>query len=513
MTAVGIRYLTGNVVASDATREKPEWPPHPGRVFMAMAAAYFETKGTSQERAALEWLERQRPAPSIWATEAYSRSFVETYVPVNDKHGGIVARSRQARTFPTARPIRDSVFLFWEPDAPQDIRLGLQQICGKVTRIGQSSTLVHMWLADETTDLTANWFPQDFVAEQTMRVVETGTLRQLERAFNGKVIEQYFLLSEALETAKGKEKNRLTKEIAESFPQGLPESTHPQLSRWQGYARSSNREAKEDAISGPFDERIVIFAKGEGRVLGLESTLQLTGALRNAAMNAVAAGQAPDWLTGHDSDGSPTRKLHVAFFPLPFVGAAHADSHVMGLAFAIPRGLPPDQVRDGIGPLLFNLESGGERTLHLWNRNLWDWHLQREVRDRPPLTLRAETWTGPSRVWASVTPVVLHHYPKKNREEDIERIVREAFHSALLPEPERISTSPVSVFEGAGHAKSMPEFTEGGQTLCRYQIHVTVEFSTPVIGPILVGRGRFRGYGLFRPVAGEKESGNERHSA
>jgi CRISPR-associated protein Csb2 len=513
MTALGIRYLTGNVVASDATREKPEWPPHPGRVFMAMAAAYFETKGTSQERAALEWLERQRPAPAILAPEAYRRSFVETYVPVNDKHGGIVARTRQARAFPTARPIRDSAFLLWKPDAPPDIRLGLEQICEKVTRIGHSSTLVQMWLAEESIDLTANWVPENVVAEQTMRVVESGTLRQLERAFNGKAIEQYFLLSEALETAKGREKSSLKKDIAEKFPHGQPESRHPQLSQWQGYARSSNREANEDAISGPFDERIVILAKDDGRVLGLESTLQLTGALRNAAMKAALEGHSPEWLTGHDSDGNPSRNPHMAFFPLPFVGADYADGHVMGLALAIPRGLQASDIRNVIGPLLFNQESGAPSNIHLWNRDLWDWRLQREMRERPPLTLSAKTWIGPGREWASVTPVVLHHYPKRNREEDVERIVREAFRSALLPEPERISTSPVSVFKGAGHARSMPEFTEGGQNLCRYQTHLKVEFSNPVVGPILVGRGRFRGYGLFHPISWREEASREPHSA
>jgi CRISPR-associated protein Csb2 len=445
MTALGIRYLTGNVVASDVTRRKPEWPIHTGRVFMAMAATYFETKGSPLERMALEWLERQRPAPSIQASEAYIRSFVETYVPVNDKHGGIVARTRQARTFPTVRPNCDSVFLLWETDAPQDVRLGLQEICRKVTRIGHSSSLVHMWLAEDPADLTANWFPDDFAAEQTMRVVETGTLQQLERQFNGEAIEKYCFLSEALETAKGKEKNRLTEEIAKTFPEGPPKSARPQLSQWQGYARSIDREAKGDAISGPFDERIVVLAKGEGRALGLESTLQLTGALRNAAMKGVLDGHCPEWLTGHDSDGNPSRNPHMAFFPLPFVGADYADGHVMGLALAIPRRLPASDIRNVIGPLLFNQESGAPSNIHIWNRNLWDWRLQRETRERPPLTLSAKTWIGPGRVWASVTPVVLHHYPKKNREGDVERILREAFHSASLPEPGRISAGPVQI--------------------------------------------------------------------
>jgi CRISPR-associated protein Csb2 len=33
----------------------------------------------------------------------------------------------------------------------------------------------------------------------------------------------------------------------------------------------------------------------------------------------------------------------------------------------------------------------------------------------------------------------------------------------------------------------------------KFQVHVAVEFATPVEGPVLLGAGRFRGYGLMRP--------------
>jgi CRISPR-associated protein Csb2 len=97
---------------------------------------------------------------------------------------------------------------------------------------------------------------------------------------------------------------------------------------------------------------------------------------------------------------------------------------------------------------------------------------------------------------------VLHHYPKK-REGDIERIVKEAFVSALLPEPQFISVRSVSVVDGAGHAMALPPFTEGGANLCRFQTHVVAQFAQAVRGPMLVGRGRYRGYGLFRPLPNE----------
>src|SRR5437588_10573670 len=89
MLALGIRYLTGCAVASDVSdRRQAEWPPHPARVFMSLAAAHFETGEDREERAALEWLESlPTPAPQIHAPEHIQRSVVSHYVPVNDKAG------------------------------------------------------------------------------------------------------------------------------------------------------------------------------------------------------------------------------------------------------------------------------------------------------------------------------------------------------------------------------------------------------------------------------------------
>jgi CRISPR-associated protein Csb2 len=212
-----------------------------------------------------------------------------------------------------------------------------------------------------------------------------------------------------------------------------------------------------------------------------------------------AAATVPEWLSGHHADGSPSKHPHAAFFPLPFVGREHADGHIMGLAIALPRGLESEaQV---LAPLFFDIQNGEERAVHLWRSDgFWDWRLEREKRVKPPISLSAETWARRSRAWASVTPVVLHHYPKKSRIDDVERIVREAFLSALLPEPEEVRVQSVSAVTGAGLAAALPPFREGGDGLCTYQTHVSVRFPNYVRGPVLVGRGRFRGYGLFRPM-------------
>jgi CRISPR-associated protein Csb2 len=506
VTTLGIQYLAGrSVAASVATPREPEWPPHPGRVFMAMAATYFETQGDEYEREALEWLE-QASAPSVSASDHEPRSFVETYVPVNDKldaAAGSALRARQPRSFATTRPERDCVYLTWSAEVPQHLRAALERLCSKVTRIGHSSSLVQMWLAGEAEEPDAEWRPQDVNSEGQMRIAQPGTLGYLRKEFNQEALERYQRLSETLESAKGKEKARLKRQIAEDFPGGQPRARRPRLTQWQGYARVRGQPPGEEVRSGPFDCNLIVLTKNEGRALGLESTLQLTSALRDAAMKA-AGERVPEWLSGHQPNGNPSLKAHAAFFPLPFVGAKHADGHVMGLAIALPRepGLHSrartEELRQVIGPLMFS-DCGEEKTVCLWRGNAWKWKLGRENREYPPRTLRAKTWTGPARNWASVTPVVLHHYPKRNREGDVERILLEAFQSALMPSPAQIRVQPVSLFEGAGHARAMPEFADGGMSLCRYQVHIAVEFETPVEGPILVGRGRYRGYGLLRP--------------
>ena len=508
MTTIGIRYLTGYAAAADLSSGRPEWPPHPGRVFMALAAAHFETGEDPAERRALEWLE-SAPPPSVSASGDSPRSHHETYVPVNDQgtRDALLARSRQPRTFPKTRPDDESVYLTWPVEAPPDLRLVLDRLCIKVTRIGHSSSLAQVWLLPLThLPPGGPWRPDDSLAGVRMRVPRPGTIQALERDFNKVAILEHGQLVEAHEAAKGAAKRKLKAEIETRFPQGQPRPTRPRVNSWLGYSREDSMPVAQSAHLGPFEPDFIVLGKTEGCALGLESTLQLTSALRNAAMKAAGIGP-PEWLTGHEPGGAPSRHPHAAFFPLPFVGHKHADGHVLGLGIAIPSAVAQSaggalDLRHRIGPLLFNAE-GEPRSVYLWRDQIWDWRLEREIRDSPPTTLRRSTWTGPSKLWASVTPVVLHHHPKK-REGDVERIAREAFASALLPEPVQLLVRPASVLEGAGHIRSMPTYDEGPTGLSRYQVHLLVEFASPVRGPILVGRGRFRGYGLFAPCRGSE---------
>jgi CRISPR-associated protein Csb2 len=502
VTAIGICYLTGYAAATDLAADAPEWPPHPGRVFMALAAAHFQTRGGVEERAALLWLE-SLPPPSMYASDAQPRSKVESYVPVKDEYG----RQKQLRAFRKKRPDCNRVVLRWNVDPPDSIAAPLRALCEKVTRIGYSASLTQVWLAcAEPPELPAsNWIPEEGLdSSRRMRIPTSWTLARLEHSYNKTALDEYEALQEALASAVKSARAKIRNKIRERFPVGAPQPERPNVSVWHGYRMVSPGLESSPTVQGPFDPGFLVFAVREGCILGLESTQQLTGALRNAAMK-VAGDNGPEWLTGHTPERRPSEQPHAAFFPLPFVGRKYADGHVMGLGIALPRWLSQTtagrvELRERLGPLLFNVD-GSDRKVKLWSdAGKWEWELEREVQESVPYSLQRRNWIGPSRDWASVTPVVLHHHPKR-RGGHAEQILADALVTAQYPGVERIRLSPVSVFEGARTVSEMPPYTQGGENLCRYQVHAVVRFRESVEGPILAGRGRYRGYGLFKPYS------------
>ena len=172
MLALGIRYLNGWSMASHpADRERSEWPPHPDRVFMALAAAHFETRddpltGEQQrEREALEWLASLAAAgraglPSLAVAAHHERTTVTSFVPVNDSAAPVkkgkaltvagslpIGRDRQPRQFAVGVPEDPVMFLVWrDADPAQAVREALQRLCEKVTRIGHSASLTQVWI-------------------------------------------------------------------------------------------------------------------------------------------------------------------------------------------------------------------------------------------------------------------------------------------------------------------------------------------------------------------------------
>ena len=326
MLAIGLRYLCGAVRATHpAKREEVEWPPHPDRVFMALVAAHAETDGAPTEETALKWLE-QLGAPQISASTCQTREAVTAYVPVNDvvaprprkgkphsvnqvKAGvGLLPeyRLRQPRCFPTAIPDDPVVYLCWADANPSpECRTSLADMCAKVTYVGHSSSLVQMWIEDQPPE--PNWAPGEGPAVRwRLRVSGPGRLKSLQVCYEA--------------------------------------GQRPTPAAWAGYAPRVSVPAAPQVASSVFDHNLIVLRSVGGRQFGMESTLQITGALRDTAMAKCPVQPPPEWISGHRPDGKPSTHPHMAIIPLANVGHDHGDGHLLGLGHGsaqLRSGRPP----------------------------------------------------------------------------------------------------------------------------------------------------------------------------
>lgn len=559
---IHVRFITNRCVAARVdAREQPEWPPHPGRFYMALAAAHFEADGPEHdkqtERLALEWLAKL-PSPRIHAVAAEERTSVVYYVPVNDAPQPNKAmlqsapgfpRSRQSRYFPTIIPqrlessneIESDVAYEWPNALGVSEHLpALECLCDRIIRVGHSSSLVMAWTETGDADALRDcdcWEPASSIAELTCRVAVAGELGRLQTAYRAERIDQFAALKNEIESTDGKAQATAKKRFAEAFGEPYKASVRPPepapatLSIWQGYRRAAaDRNAVLSLHENSYFERdLIILTKHDGPALNVERTLGLTQALRAALLATHGNVTIPSWLSGHEPDGSPASSPHVAFLALPFAGFPHADGHVMGLAIALPKDVPVAQRGRWLAPLLVDQETGepARQSLKLWGKDLPDWTLQLEERPSPPRMLQNSTWTKPSATWASVTPVVLDRFPKAPRtderrawQDEVAEIVKLACTRAGLPEPIEVDVDSTAWHLGIPRAWAKTRRAGNGRGLqhsaplgdgfpllqarpsrpSKPQVHVWLRFDHKVSGPVLIGAGRFAGYGLCLPV-------------
>ncbi len=530
MFSLGIRYLMGWAMAAadGAKKERAEWPPHPDRVFMALAAAWFETGQDAAEGEALRWLECL-PPPNLTAAGFTQRQVVTHYVPVNDqglstsktikslaadsnatlgglKDAGLSQipefRSRQPRAFPVAIPHDPDVHLIWDEAIPQAHRAPLAALCRKVGAIGHSASLVQMWLDDMPP--AASLVPVTGMAAHRLRVFGPGRLAYLEARYNRDKAIAYADLEAQAKNAEKKEKTMLQERIKTEFPAGRPASLRPEPGLWQGYAPPA-QAVEPEPIGSVFDPRLLVLALS-GKRLPINATLKLTEALRGALLKACPQ-PIPEWVSGHDADGHASSQPHVAFLPMPFVGDEHAGGRIMGVALALPKNLDPAEAARVLEHWL--RDDGQPRPLKLFDGQWLECGAELETRERPPVNLRMETWTGPAKRWASVTPVVLdRHFDGPDKWEQAAESVKTACERVGLPRPLEVLLHPVSLVEGVPRSNEFPWITrkkDGGRM---HHAHAVIVFGEAVQGPVLVGAGRFRGYGLCRPI----HQGGEDHA-
>lgn len=517
---ISIQFPTGRYVAGRwDDKEEPEWPPHPARFCLGLIDSLHRAGNPKDERAALEWLCAQgAPEIAIPADAASSaRKLAGFFVPQNpsDLSNGI-SHPRKARAFPEVLLASDhsAVFFHWpSAEIPQEINHPLARLLARLPRFGHSSSFCIARIDGEVYSeidwqiLTPIAETDDRVVEKTLRVPYAGLLEAAESAFDAKhrADEIQTLIAAA---AKGAKPGKSLK------PAASPRGRHDPPNLWQGYAEP---QAKKPHLS-PWDSRPLILRQVSGEKLGIFHTPQLTAALHAAILTTWPDGHAPAWISGHEARPAPgisgvplrTSPAHLAFFPLPFVDAAHADGHLLGVAIALPRqekNSPQDFAQRRDWQETISRLFAGKETLHLHSPDgSWDIELAPDVSfPNRKLALDPARWTRPSRFWETTTPILLDRHPKpdfaKNPEkwkESCRDIIRLACDNLRLPAPLAIEPSFHPGLQGVPYATKFPA-PERKNMPKRVRVHTRIEFPEEIQGPLLIGAGRHRGYGLMLP--------------
>ena len=470
-----IEFLTGVCrAAREPGDNAPDWPPQPDRVFSALVSAWAARGERPEERAALEWLEEQ-PPPVIHASDHTSRTTPDVFVPPNDPKASKAAktyikvmpdrRPRQPRRFPVARVDDPLVALAW-PEEPQPVVFdALDAIARDVGYLGHSASLTRCRFLSG--NAVAFWHP----AGLARRRVYPGRLRELEEAHRANPARP---------------------------------AIRPGAPIFAG--RSSTSELPSEWL---------VLEAVEGEVPDLRAAALVCRLLRQTLMSgyqkADRGDSIPEDVSGHTSNGAPTRRPHLAITPMAFAGFPHADGHVLGFALIPPRGAALDRIEgfraafERVAPYRQDTE---RRVLTLEGPPLNEpLHLTPAPDEGARRqSLSSGPYLKPSRVWASATPIVLERHLKQNDESKKRELVANACEHAGLPRPDtdRIRVGKHSAIDGMPSARPSagePPWTRWKtpkSLASRPLVHAVIDFERDVCGPVLLGAGRFTGLGLCR---------------
>jgi CRISPR-associated protein Csb2 len=494
--ALKVEYLTGVCMATrynDPSRSTPEWPPHPDRLYSALVASAAEPTdgdgGSSTHipdaaKHALQWLARQG-APRLAVSAARRRAAPDVHMPSNPHEDEVwqkprggrprapqksfdlrtllpVHRKKAALPLPAVVPDEPVAYFVWPSVEPGDHLEVLREICRRVTYLGRSRSLVRVNMVEDPPPAT---HVPDNLGQVQLRVPEKDRLDYL--------IDKY------------------------KRDGGKPE---PCPVRRYGVVEHGLRQPKP--LHSVFDRMFVFKPHRSDPALPAESTLRVTQAFRRALIACIVKHQrdrnlqpeVPDIVHGHG------QHPHCAYVALPFVHPCQrrADGTIKGLAVCVPHDGPDDALQALASGLMCLQENG------LDIPGIGRWHLEEVPADDPPLlTLDVRSWTNPSRVWSTATPVVFGHFPKGTKG-GVPKVVLDSLRMIGIDPDEvrEIAVGRHSPLHGAPPSwcfKARRDRESSGQPP-RLVRHVTLRFDRPVRGPIVLGHMRYFGLGLMRSL-------------
>ena len=432
-----------------------EWPPSPARLFAALVAA----DGTGDrcrvtDGSELGWLE-QLPPPEIRAShedevchQQLNPRFVvlQTGSVQKSTHQEYIGR-KGALIRPGVRvsPRCAEVLYSWRVEPPtQTILEGLQRRAARVGYLGCSDTPVRLRVVtgplkeDQGKDL----FVPDKRGTQVINVTAAGDTELLDRVYE-----------EWIKRGASVTRQQFPRHAAMYRVQRSPEAIeHGKVVAWLRL---------KSAVSG---RRVAI----------------VTALFKEAILSQHQRihGEPPAVLHGH---GFGTKGYELArYLALPDVGFEWSRGRIHGLALWMPPGcseIVHRKARDAAFAIR-HLQGGGISVA-----------VNPREDEKRPLAALPCRWTQPSRGWVTAFPAI----HERRRTVDLAEVSRWCRHAGL-PAPIGFRSLRTPLIRGAVDLAPV-EVNRPNRPALPYS-HIELWFAEEVAGPVVIGSGRQRGFGL-----------------
>ena len=466
MLAVSVEFLHGTFrgdpdgTAKTAGLSHGEWPPAPFRLFAALVAA-DGTRDACKVSTGIEmtWFERL-PAPTIRAdAEPWHQFLQPRYIALHK--GSAVKKTHQeymGRQGTVIRPgyrvstRQPRVVYTWDATPSSDTLDALRLRAARVGYLGCADSPARIRVMTEQPEPT----PGDQVFEPVpggqgdlaINVPAPGDLQRLDTLYD-------------LWRVHGADIGR-------------------------GHFPSLRHEASYLAPkSAPRRERgeIVAWLRIESPLSGRRLTT-VTQIFKQAVLSKHQEihGEPPPVLHGHGFAGSGYELAR--FLALPDVGFRRSRGRIHGLALWMPPG------SDTVQCLRARYAASAVRRISGAGINASVAPRSDEAR---PLAANPARWCAESQAWATAFPAI----HERRGSLDLDEVARWCRHAGL-PEPSSFRSARGPLVHGAVDLAPV-EVNRPGRPGRPYS-HVEVRFPQPVRGPVVIGAGRQRGFGLCVPV-------------
>ena len=436
-----------------------EWPPSPTRLFAALVAA----DGTRQQcrvtdGTELAWLERL-PPPVIHADGRPCRQLLEARYVVRHKgradrgfHQEYVGRLNVLnRSGARVAPRDPRIVYAWNVESPPpQILDALRRRAARVGYLGASDSPVRVRVATTMSPSTApsDTFVPDRRGGLVIGVPVPGRLQVLDRMYD------------------------------EWCRRGAS------VSRLQFPALEHGVPYRPPRSAEPVDRGAVVAWLRFGAAVSGRRLSAVTALFKEAVLSRHQRihGEPPAILHGHGFGGSGYEIAR--YLALPDVGFRWSRGRVQGLALWMPPGC------DGVARR--RARDAAFAIRRLTGRGVDVSVAPRDDDVRPPAT-HPDRWLRRSRGWVTAVPAI----HERRRTLDLAEVARWCRHAGL-PEPVAFRSARTPLVAGALDLAPV-EVNRPGRPGMPYS-HVELRFGQAVPGPVVIGSGRQRGFGLCVPV-------------